>query len=218
MDIDKNNLLFVEIKHLIQTEDMDIWNYKNELITLIDEAIARQTVKSEDVTEVIKRFEKRNNRLKEVQDNGDAGCVDIETWEKYQSFIEDNNLAITALQAYQLPSAIKWTGDNLREVINLIGWNESASSRWTWEEYEQIVKKKGLKIFTPDGSVITEVGSWIVRDGKYCHALQAYQPKESCTIEFDDPEYFVGECSNCEYEIDPDYGWSYCPGCGRRIE
>lgn len=134
------------------------------------------------------------------------------------TFVDSLDLAITALQAYQLPSAIKWTGDNLREVINLIGWNESASSRWTWEEYEQIVKKKGLKIFTPDGSVITEVGSWIVRDGKYCHALQAYQPKESCTIEFDDPEYFVGECSNCEYEIDPDYGWSYCPGCGRRIE
>lgn len=68
---------------------------------LIDEAIARQSVKSEEVAEATKRFEKRNNKLKEVQDNGDAGCVDIETWEKYQGFLEDNNLAITALQAYQ---------------------------------------------------------------------------------------------------------------------
>ena len=31
----------VEIKHLIQTEDMDIWNYKNELTALIDEEIKR---------------------------------------------------------------------------------------------------------------------------------------------------------------------------------
>ena len=83
---------------------------------------------------------------------------------------------ITALQAYQLPSAIKWTGDNLREVISMTGWNESASSKWTWEEYEQIVREKGLKIFTSDGSVIANIGDWIVRDGNDCHVLQAYQP------------------------------------------
>ena len=128
--------------------DNQLQNYLSDSIDAIDEAIARQSVKSaeiqeaigfmesqanfckqsfngsnkeytpiyeiaitalqayqkptsEEVAEAIERFEKRNNKLKEVQDNGDAGCVDIETWEKYQGFIEDNNLAITALQAYQ---------------------------------------------------------------------------------------------------------------------
>ena len=51
-----------------------------------------------------------------------------------------------------------------------------ASSKWTWEEYEQIVKEKGLKIFTPDGSAMAGIGDWIVRDGNDCHVLQAYQP------------------------------------------
>ncbi len=46
------NIELVEIKHLIQTEDMDIWNYKNELTALIDEAIDRQTVKSDEVQEM----------------------------------------------------------------------------------------------------------------------------------------------------------------------
>ena len=88
------------------------------------------------------------------------------------------NTAIAALQAYQLPSAIKWTGDNLREVISMTGWNESASSKWTWEEYEQVVKEKGLKIFTPDGSAMAGIGDWIVRDGNDCFVLQGYQPWE----------------------------------------
>ena len=43
MDIESNNLLLVEIKHLIRTEDMDIWNYKNELTTLIDAVIKKET-------------------------------------------------------------------------------------------------------------------------------------------------------------------------------
>lgn len=105
----KNGLAYlVKVKPNEQEVDSP---YKNTLKCILDcferlaqyeeEAIARQSATSEEVAEAIKRFEKRNNRLKEVQDNGDAGCVDIETWEKYQGFIEDNNLAITALQAYQ---------------------------------------------------------------------------------------------------------------------
>ena len=59
-----NIVCFVEIKHLIQTEDMDIWNYKNELTALIDEAIARQTVKSDDVWEA---FEELLKHRKEIE-------------------------------------------------------------------------------------------------------------------------------------------------------
>ena len=47
------NIELVEIKHLIQTEDMDIWNYKDELTALIDEAIDRQMVKSEEVADAM---------------------------------------------------------------------------------------------------------------------------------------------------------------------
>ena len=127
---------------------------------VLDETIARQSVKSEDVAEAIWYY----SHVAEIT-KGEESLAETSA-----------NLAITALQAYQLPSAIKWTGDNLREVINLTGWNESASSKWTWEEYEQVVKEKGLKIFTPDGAVIAAIGSWIVRDGNDCHVLQAYQP------------------------------------------
>ena len=47
------NIELAEIKHLIQTEDMDIWNYKDELTALIDEAIDRQTIKSEEVADAM---------------------------------------------------------------------------------------------------------------------------------------------------------------------
>ena len=55
----------VEIKHLIQTEDMDIWNYKNKLTALIDEAIDRsKKVKSDDVWEA---FEELLKHRKEIE-------------------------------------------------------------------------------------------------------------------------------------------------------
>ena len=48
------NIELVEIKHLIQTEDMDIWNYKDELTALIDEAIDRQTVTAKGENNVLR--------------------------------------------------------------------------------------------------------------------------------------------------------------------
>lgn len=48
-------------------------------------------------------------------------------------------------------TAIKWTGDNLKEVISFTGLHESAL-HWAWEEYEEVVRKEGLKIFTLEGS------------------------------------------------------------------
>ena len=58
--------------------------------------------------------------------------------------------------------AIIWDGTNLREVIDLIGLHPSAN-KWTWEEYEQVVKEEGLKVFTPDGPVMAEIGEVIVK-------------------------------------------------------
>jgi hypothetical protein len=59
--------------------------------------------------------------------------------------------------------AIQWTGNNLEDVIKLIGWHDSASTKWTWEGYKQIVREKGLKIFTPIGPSMVHIGDYIVR-------------------------------------------------------
>lgn len=103
MDIERLEELKTEFEEVRKYSDIFCLSTvtEDDVLELIEEAIARQSATSEEVTEAIKRFEKRNSKLKEVQDNGDAGCVDIETWEKYQGFIEDNNLAITALKEYQ---------------------------------------------------------------------------------------------------------------------
>ena len=45
--------------------------------------------------------------------------------------------------------AIQWNGENLKEVIDFAGRHPSAE-KWTWEEYENVVKSEGLKIFTLD--------------------------------------------------------------------
>jgi len=58
--------------------------------------------------------------------------------------------------------AIQWTGNNLREVINFAGLHPSAK-KWTWDEYEQVVAEKGLKIFTMEGPLMASVGDFIIR-------------------------------------------------------
>ena len=46
-----------------------------------------------------------------------------------------------------LIDAIQWLGNNLKEVIEFTGLNESAK-KWSWEQYEKVVAEDGLKIFT----------------------------------------------------------------------
>ena len=58
--------------------------------------------------------------------------------------------------------AIQWTGDNLLEIITFTGLHESAA-QWSWEEYERVVSKKGLKIFTLEGPLMASVGDWIIK-------------------------------------------------------
>lgn len=58
--------------------------------------------------------------------------------------------------------AIRWNGDNLREIIAFTGLHPSAN-RWTWEEYEEVVANEGLKIFTLEGPIMASVGDMIIR-------------------------------------------------------
>jgi len=58
--------------------------------------------------------------------------------------------------------AIEWTGNNLKEVINFIGLHPSAE-KWTWKEYEQVVKEKGLKIFNLEGTHMVTIGDFIIK-------------------------------------------------------
>lgn len=57
--------------------------------------------------------------------------------------------------------AIRWTGENLKDVVAFTGLHPSAS-KWTWEEYEEVVRKEGLKIFSPEGPHLASVGDWII--------------------------------------------------------
>jgi len=62
--------------------------------------------------------------------------------------------------------AVKWTGDNLREIIDFSGLHPSAK-KWSWEEYEDIVKKEGLKIFTLESQAfLCSVGDFIIKGVK----------------------------------------------------
>ena len=62
--------------------------------------------------------------------------------------------------------AIRWSGTNLREVIDFTGRHPSGA-HWTWEEYEAVVAEKGLKIFSLEGSnFIVTKGDYIIKGVK----------------------------------------------------
>lgn len=61
--------------------------------------------------------------------------------------------------------AVRWNGDNLREVIDFTGRHESADA-WTWEFFEEVVRTNGLKIFTLEGSHMATVGDYIIKGVK----------------------------------------------------
>jgi hypothetical protein len=61
--------------------------------------------------------------------------------------------------------AIKWTGNNLREIIDFTGLHPSAA-KMPWEEFEAIVADKGLKLFTLEGDHLASVGDWIIKGVK----------------------------------------------------
>ena len=59
--------------------------------------------------------------------------------------------------------ALRWTGSNLRAVINFTGGRHESAKKWTWAEYEQIVRIDGLKIFTLEGPLRAEVDDVIMK-------------------------------------------------------
>ena len=61
--------------------------------------------------------------------------------------------------------AIQWTGENLKEIIDFIGLHESVHDL-TWKEYENLVERAGLKIFTLEGSYMAAIGDWIIKGVK----------------------------------------------------
>lgn len=58
--------------------------------------------------------------------------------------------------------AIRWSGTNLREVIAFTGRHPSADE-WTWEHFEEVVRTKGLKIFTLEGHHMASIGDYIIK-------------------------------------------------------
>lgn len=82
--------------------------------------------------------------------------------------------------------AIQWTGKNLKEIIAFTGRHESAKD-WSWEYFEDVVAKDGLKIFTLEGKHLASIGDMIIKgvQGEFypCKPnifMQTYEPvKES---------------------------------------
>lgn len=58
--------------------------------------------------------------------------------------------------------ALEWTGDNLKDIIEFTGLHESAL-KWVWEEYEKVVFEEGLKIFTLEGTMMANIGDYIIK-------------------------------------------------------
>jgi len=57
---------------------------------------------------------------------------------------------------------IIWKGDNLKEIIAFTGLHDSAK-KWSWKDYEQVVKENGLKIFTLEGNHLASIGDYIIK-------------------------------------------------------
>ena len=64
--------------------------------------------------------------------------------------------------------AIEWTGGNLLEVIRFTGQHATAMDM-KWEDYEDLVEREGLKIFTLEGSHMASIGDMIIKGVKGEH-------------------------------------------------
>ena len=58
--------------------------------------------------------------------------------------------------------AIEWTGENLLEVIRFAGQHPSALDL-LWDDYCDLVRKGGLKIFTLEGKMHACIGDFIIK-------------------------------------------------------
>lgn len=105
--------------------------------------------------------------------------------------------------------AILWTGNNLRDVIAFTGRHPSADA-WTWEHFEEIVRTKGLKIFTLEGQHMATVGDYII---KGVHG-ECYP----CKPDIFAKTYEPADASLSSYTLinDPELRWVSSEGVGGR--
>jgi len=70
-------------------------------------------------------------------------------------------------------SAIQWTGENLVDVIHFTDGrppnNKSSHAGMMWDQYVDLVRKDGLKIFTMEGKMDASIGDWIIKGVKGEH-------------------------------------------------
>ena len=62
--------------------------------------------------------------------------------------------------------AMQWTGKNLRALITFTDGppdTRSMHAGMKWMEYEDLVKRDGLMIYTLEGQLKASVGDWIVK-------------------------------------------------------
>ena len=65
--------------------------------------------------------------------------------------------------------AVQWTGSNLREVITFTDGPPDTRTQHAgmmWENYEDLVRRDGLKIFTLEGAMLASPGDWIIKGVK----------------------------------------------------
>lgn len=110
--------------------------------------ILKQQAEIERLKERIKELEASNRKLREAM-------------EKKGVWMMDNECRLYVKKPICV-EAIRWSGMNLKDIINFIGMHESAK-KWTWEEYEAVVENDGLKIFTLEGVMHAEIGDWIIK-------------------------------------------------------
>lgn len=125
--------------------------------------------------------------------------------------------------------AIRWTGDNLREVICFTDGPPDVRSNHAsmkWEEYCDLVKRDGLKIFTLEGKMSASVGDWIIRgvEGEHypCKPdifAKTYELAEQTTTEREGMQAATKSprCAHRMYRCDKDVCFK-CSVCGGRSE
>jgi hypothetical protein len=62
--------------------------------------------------------------------------------------------------------AVQWTGNNLRQVIAFTDGPPVARlshAEMKWDDYEDLVAREGLMIFTLEGKMTANPGDWIIK-------------------------------------------------------
>ena len=139
-----------------------------DLISLYREAVRDDWDKQTDAT-LANMQEAEQNLLSRLSAGEEAvkKVAELEKLnDKYRQDTQDNYGDLRGTIKFRkkpiVNEAIRWTGDNLREIIDFTGLHPSAQ-KWTWEEYEEVVRTKGLKIFTLEGPLFASVGDYIMR-------------------------------------------------------